>query len=141
MVDVAWRPQLEDVAVHLRPFTRDSVGREHGTFTADTAVSDWEVERVLDGIVSDIAGYVGTVPEALEDAAGRVAAIGAAANAVVDIDSDLAQILWDWYTQRLTRLREEVVAGDEDAGGVLAITSGEVLGEFPCTLFTTTMRF
>jgi hypothetical protein len=123
----AWAPSLSDVAHHLRRFTRDEHSRESLQFTAETAVTEVEATTAIGSAVEDVAATVGEVPESLHANARATAALGAAAEAVIDRDRDLSRDLYERFTERLDRLKHAVIdlgSGRIDAGRFTAPASG-----------------
>lgn len=124
-----WTPSPGDVADHIRAFTRDANGNEAGVFTADTAVTEPEVLRVIASTVQDVAAAAGDVPESLYEHARATVALGAASEVIVDKSPDLAADLWTRYQAKLGRL-VSAVREVRDAGTVNATPSGPS-GRFP----------
>jgi hypothetical protein len=118
-----WAPLVADVGAILRARTKDSNGNELGTFTANTRPTGDQVDELIETAMSDIESEVGSVPDVLQDAARRVAAIGTAL--LVELSYFPEQItngrspydqLRELYDARFARLKikiDEVNAGGE----------------------------
>jgi hypothetical protein len=118
-----WAPLVADVGAILRARTKDSNGNELGSFTANTRPTGDQVDELIETAITDIESEVGSVPDVLQDAARRVAAIGTAL--LVELSFFPEQItngrspydrLKDLYDARFTRLKtqiDEVNSGSE----------------------------
>jgi hypothetical protein len=118
-----WAPSVADVGAVLRARTKDTNGNELGTFTDDTRPTEDQTGELIDTAVADIESEIGTVPDELQDAARRAAAIGAAL--LVELSFFPEQIttgrspydqLKELYDARFTRLKtqiDEVNSGGE----------------------------
>jgi hypothetical protein len=118
-----WAPLVADVGAILRARTKDSNGAELGTFTANTRPTGDQVDELIETAISDLESEVGSVPDKLQDAARRVAAIGTAL--LVELSFFPEQIangrspydqLKELYDSRFTRLKaqiDEVNSGGE----------------------------
>lgn len=122
-----WAPSLGDVAEHLRHFTRGRHGAETGTFSADTGIKAAEVDRSIGAIVVEVAAATGPLDVSVHDYAQQVAAIGAAADAVMDRDRELSEFLWGRYRERLDGLRR----ANDNAGGAVPDSRMPASGRFP----------
>ena len=122
-----WAPLVADVGAILRARTKDSNGNELGTFTANTRPTGDQVDELIETAITDIESEVGSVPDVLQDAARRVAALGTAL--LVELSFFPEQIstgrspydqLKELYDARFARLKtqiEDVNAGGEVGGG------------------------
>jgi hypothetical protein len=117
-----WAPLVADVGAILRARTKDSNGNELGTFTANTRPTEDQVDDLIETAMSDIESDVGSVPDVLQDAARRVAAIGTALH--VELSFFPEQIangrspydqLKELYDERFARLKAQI--DDVNAGG------------------------
>jgi hypothetical protein len=117
-----WAPLVADVGAILRARTKDSNGNEPGTFTTATRPTGDQVDELIETAISDIESEVGSVPDELQDAARRVAAIGTAL--LVELSFFPEQIatgrspydqLKELYDARFTRLKAQI--DDVNAGG------------------------
>jgi hypothetical protein len=126
MLDPDWAPSPSDVGAVLRSRTKDTNGNELGTFTSDTRPTDGQVNELIETAVADLSSDVGTVPDKLQDAARRLAAIGVAMlvelsffpDQITNGRSPYAQ-LEALYEKRFARLKvqiEDVNAGGEVGG-------------------------
>src|SRR4051794_25646894 len=78
MAILDWRPLSADVGSILRARTKDRDGNELGDFTSSTRPTGQQVDTLVEVVVSDIEGQVGTVPEELQPLARYVATVGTA---------------------------------------------------------------
>jgi hypothetical protein len=122
MLDPDWAPSPSDVGAVLRSRTKDTNGNELGTFTSDTRPTDSGVNDLIETAVADLASDVGTVPDELQDAARRLAAIGAAIlveqsyfQEQINTDRSPYRELVEWYDKRFARLKKQIE--DVNAGG------------------------
>lgn len=76
-LNISWRPSLAEVAALLRTRTKDNMGTELGTFTADTRPTAAEVEQLTSLATAHVASRVGLEPcrTALESRARGLAAL------------------------------------------------------------------
>lgn len=79
MADLAWVATVDDVGAIIRSRTTSASGEETGTFTGETRPTTDQAEGIIESIAGEIAAEVGSVPAELEDLAGSVNALGAAA--------------------------------------------------------------
>ena len=140
----AWQPGYADVAKHVINYTRDGRGQRLGTFTPDTALHPDEVARCIYDSTDEVAGYCGAIPDVLVGFAKATAAIGAAGNAVRDLDERLSDSLMEEYKRRLESLSQSV-ARDNKRGpdGALPVygTTHEAMHSFPAPFQNGGMRF
>jgi hypothetical protein len=129
-----WAPSAADVGAVLRARTKDTNGNELGTFNDDTRPTEDQVGELIDTAVSDIESEIGTVPDQLQDAARRVAAIGTAL--LVELSFFPEQItnnrspydqLKELYDTRFSRLKTQI--DDVNSGGEVG-TADELLPEY-----------
>jgi hypothetical protein len=118
-----WAPLVADVGAILRARTKDSNGNELGTFTANTRPTGDQIDELIETAITDIESEVGSVPDVLQDAARRGAAIGTAL--LVELSYFPEQIangrspydqLKELYDARFVRLKaqiDEVNSGGE----------------------------
>jgi hypothetical protein len=78
MLQPDWAPSVADVGTVLRARTIDTNGNELGTFTEDTRPTGEQVADEIESVVGEIHADVGDIPDLIQDAARRVAKIGAA---------------------------------------------------------------
>ena len=117
-----WAPLVADVGAILRARTKDANDNELGTFTANTRPTGDQVDELIETAITDIESEVGSVPDVLQDAARRVAALGTALlvelshwpNEVAQGRSPYDQ-LKELYDARFTRLKAQI--DDVNAGG------------------------
>lgn len=102
-----WAPSSAAVAPHLRQYVRDTTGLLED-FTDDTTITSGDVALAITSVTLDIVAAIGEVPEELEEFATSVAGLGAAAEAVLDLNPDLAAQLQQLYESRLARLESAV---------------------------------
>lgn len=119
-----WMPGLEQVGALIRARTRNTLGVEVGTFTADTRPTDEEAHRVLVQACQDIVSEVGhNLPAPVWNIADSVGALGTAL--LIELSYYPEQInsgaspyiqLKELYDQRLANLKRQVRlhGGDED---------------------------
>ncbi|MCA1572822.1 MAG: hypothetical protein LC798_21520 [Chloroflexi bacterium] len=129
----AWQPTVDDVAAIIPQRTGDANGTALGTFTAATSPTATQVTNIVKQVQAEITTRVGPVPEELavplhegggpaQTAAGRVAALGAAAYVEVEFYPDMqlggrssADRLWDAYQAALKALEtatDDVTEGE-----------------------------
>jgi hypothetical protein len=122
VLDPDWAPSPSDVGAVLRSRTKDTNGNELGTFTSDTRPTDGQVNELIETAVAGLSSDVGTVPDKLQDAARRLAAIGTAMlvelsffSEQINTDRSPYDRLKDWYDERFARLKKQIE--DVNAGG------------------------
>jgi hypothetical protein len=76
---VIYAPSIEDVAALIRARTKDSNGREAGTFTDDTRPTAAQAQEAIDHQVTALHTKVGTIGPGCAPVAQLAAAYGAAA--------------------------------------------------------------
>lgn len=122
-----WEPASTDVAAHLRRYAVDSLGVQQDDFGAATTIRLDDVQRAIASAVGDVIAAAGPIPDAdldptsangltVHDLARSVAALGAAAEAVIDLNPELAAELRDMYEARLARLT--TIAADARDGEI-----------------------
>jgi hypothetical protein len=121
--DLEWRPGLHQVGAIAMARTRDSMGNETGTFTADTRPTDDQVQRLIDQAVNDIRDEIGIdVPDDLVEKAQQLTALRAVmyieltyfANEVAQQKSAYPQIR-ELFKEALPRLQRAI--DREEMGG------------------------
>lgn len=127
MAAPSWAPQPAAVAPHLRRYVVTDVGEQLDDFDEHTAVALADVQRAIASVARDVLAQVGPVPESCHDLAADVTALGAAAEAVLDLDRDLSRQLQDLYETRLKRLR---LAVDDAADGIVDGRNQAVTGSW-----------
>ncbi|WP_370325292.1 hypothetical protein [Euzebya sp.] len=98
----------------MRSYTKDEHGRTTDDFTATTTIRKAEADQAVLEISGEVSAAVGELAVVLEPLAASVTALGAAAQAVVDLDGELSARLRGWYEDGLARLK--VAARDERDG-------------------------
>jgi len=124
---VDWQPSAADVGVHLRARTKDTNGRELGTFTQDTRPTGEQVDEQIDTAMAEVDSEIGDIPEVLQPRTRRVVALGAAC--LVELSFYPEQInsgrspypqLKAWYDAAFKSLKQAKLTLDENgevAGG------------------------
>jgi hypothetical protein len=129
-----WAPLVADVGV-LRARTKDRYGNELGTYTSETRPTADQVNQLIEMAVADIESEVGSVPDKLQDAARRVAAIGTAMLVELSFsppdENDSGRSSYDrlkeLYDERFARLKAQIA--DVNSGGEVG-TSDALLPEY-----------
>ncbi len=117
----AYTPSPDDLGSIMRARTRNSLGKEQGTFTADTRPTGDEVENVIAQAVALVSPRLGgTVPDRLQNLARSIVALRAAmmieASYVPESD-DNGSSAYDRYESQYTESLEAFdVAAGHDAG-------------------------
>lgn len=126
---VGWAPGTVKVAAHLRNYTKTSTGAQLGDFDTTTTITSLDAVAAIASVVDDVSAYVGDVPPLLQNHAASVVALGAAAEAVIDLDPSLSAQMQQLYDDRLGRLK---VAVDDARDGSI---DGRPVGTQPASGF------
>lgn len=139
MAAPSWTPGLAAVGAFIPTRTRERVDDDGyaaapdvgtNTFTTDTTPTADQVTSILDGVCAEIIARCGTIPTALEDFAGRVAALGTAADVEITFPPDgdspnISEMLRKRYADALDRLCNAAQSAGSGSG-VLPVY------DFPC---------
>lgn len=121
----SWAPTLAEVAAFMpQKVTRQVDGEPAPTFTDATLPTATQAQELIDQVAYDVAGYVGTVPTALEDAAGYVVILGVKVAVELGHPQEPgfrggpgATLDQRRYEQALERLKGAVDAAADEAAG------------------------
>lgn len=103
-----WQPTYDDLADHTVKYIRDQYSRSSREFTDQTMITREEAARAILDATDEVSGYVGAIPDNAIAFAKATAAIGAAANALRDIDQSAADKFTEEFERRLKRLSDTV---------------------------------
>ena len=103
-----WQPTYDDLADHVSKYIRDEYSRVTREFTDTTIITRDEAARAILDATDEVHGYVGAIPDNALSVARQTAAIGAAANALRDIDRDAARAFTEEYERRLKALSDMI---------------------------------
>lgn len=103
-----WQPTYDDLADHTVKYIRDQYSRSSREFTEDTMITREEAARAILDATDEVSGYVGAIPDNAIAFARATAAIGAAANALRDIDQAAADQFSEEFERRIKRLSDTV---------------------------------
>lgn len=103
-----WQPTYDDLADHTVKYIRDQYSRPTREFTDETIITRAEAARAILDATDEVSGYVGAIPDNAIAFARATAAIGAAANALRDIDQTASDKFTEEFERRLKRLSDTV---------------------------------